>query len=302
MPFVSEKQRRYFHWRARRDPTWAKRAKKWEAHTPSGKLPEKVSSVSSFGDEFVKIAVDREVQFQPHVVAHELGHAHHWKDSGTLRGAARGAGSALGTLGAVMAARKGKLGLAALAGGLGAAPTLLDEAQASLFALERMKKSGKYSEEELSRACKDLGIALGTYATGVGAGTAVGMTVGRMGRPARTFAGTSRLRAAAKTGLPALGLAAANIGLMSWLLSRRGKGRTLAAKDVKKHLGVDANVFHSRKAGPIYLHPPKGPFARKVMEHELSGELPKKQLKKLSREGGILLPRTWGRLNPRRAA
>lgn len=63
MPFKSDSQRRYFHWKAKSDPTWARRAKKWEGHTPKGDLPEKVGGVmfdqqmmDSFLNEHEKIA------------------------------------------------------------------------------------------------------------------------------------------------------------------------------------------------------------------------------------------------------
>jgi len=63
MPFVSDKQRRYFHWKSKTNPTWRKRTKEWEAHTPPGKLPEKVASpmhlvrvkMAAFGDELRRL-------------------------------------------------------------------------------------------------------------------------------------------------------------------------------------------------------------------------------------------------------
>ena len=46
MPFVSEKQRRYFYHKAETDPKWAKTAERWEAET-KGDLPERVSKHKS---------------------------------------------------------------------------------------------------------------------------------------------------------------------------------------------------------------------------------------------------------------
>lgn len=60
MPFVSEKQRRYFHWAAKhgKGDITPEMASEWEAHTPKDKkLPEKVASLESFFDELQKIAV-----------------------------------------------------------------------------------------------------------------------------------------------------------------------------------------------------------------------------------------------------
>jgi hypothetical protein len=54
MPFKSQAQRRKFYAMANRGEISHKTVKKWEEHTPKGKLPEKVAA--AFFDELTKMA------------------------------------------------------------------------------------------------------------------------------------------------------------------------------------------------------------------------------------------------------
>ena len=42
MPFKSDKQRRYFYYKAKTSPKWAKMVEEWESET-KGQLPEKIN-------------------------------------------------------------------------------------------------------------------------------------------------------------------------------------------------------------------------------------------------------------------
>jgi len=105
-----------------------------------------------------------------HLMAHELGHGRlRTSGVGKVIGALRGPGMALGGLGgaamATFADPESKVSkYAPLVGGLGALPTLVDEAYASLKGYGAMKGLG-YSPEQLGHARRQLGKAFGTYAT-----------------------------------------------------------------------------------------------------------------------------------------
>ena len=44
MPFKSEKQVRYFYWKAKKSSKWKKMAKEWSSHTDFSSLPKKASN------------------------------------------------------------------------------------------------------------------------------------------------------------------------------------------------------------------------------------------------------------------
>jgi len=105
-----------------------------------------------------------------HLMAHELGHGRlRTTGVGKVIAGLRTPGMALGGLGgaamATFADPDSKISkYAPLVGGLGALPTLADEAYASLKGYGAMKGMGSYSPEALRTARRQLGKAFGTYA------------------------------------------------------------------------------------------------------------------------------------------
>jgi hypothetical protein len=251
----------------------------------------------SFFDELEKIGKAKKgPEFRTSIAAHEMGHARDLETSRIprLRTVARSLGPLAGVLAGSYAASKRRPGLAAGAAALGLSPMLADEAIASYTAVKELKKTKKFSPEEMKKMRGQLLRAGGTYLSSA-AGTVGAMAALGAGRGDLAYASM------AAGGLGALGVSTS----MASGLEGSPKTSKKGLEKLRKQMGIQAKVYERKggnaasgggrwsEFGAFYLPKARSKFTKMMYENELGnmvGGSPKK-LQKMISEGAVVLPR-----------
>jgi hypothetical protein len=228
-------------------------------------------------------------------LSHEMGHASRWSEK-PFRGKAYRFAPLLSAIPGIVAAAKGRPGLAAGLLGAGQLPKLYEEAMATRRAHKTLKSMG-LSEPQRKEIRKDLRRAGGSHLLASASLPLVGAGGSLMLKSLDAHTGALAKRRYLKGG--ALSAAAVLSALGG---SRMGKAveahsggpklTKLQVQDLRKRMGVKTHVVKAPKSNTVYA-PPLKPDAKRDRElYDLilgMGGLKKRDIERIKDQGGVVL-------------